>query len=398
MGLTHTKLKALHGKGRSKKLELPDRDGLTVVAGIKGKVSYVFRYRIGGKSKRITIGSFPAFSLDEAREKAWVLKKEVESGEDPKSIRGDKTIKYISECSQHWLDNYVAHLKPTTRTYYESVSSRFFVDSFFSYDVERARFDEWITFFDRIAKATSRKTSASTLKILKSMLRFCLSRGVISGSKVFDIQLKAIGEKSTVGQRTLALNEVARVWLEIGRTKATPATKNCTKLLMIFGARNSEIRTARRSEFDLSEMLWTLPVDRSKTSKIIRRPIPELAAQLIRELDEVYGVDGYLIPGAHTNTPMTTHSIARFCKRIWGKLHTQFEMDSFIPHDFRRTLSTRISEKGVLPHVTEKMLGHELQGVMAVYNKHDWIDEQRAAYQLWCEIIQSSVSKELSRA
>lgn len=38
-----------------------------------------------------------------------------------------------------------------------------------------------------------------------------------------------------------------------------------------------------------------------------------------------------------------------------------------------------------MPHVTEKMLGHVLGGVMAVYNKHDWLDEQAAAYQMWTE-------------
>lgn len=40
-------------------------------------------------------------------------------------------------------------------------------------------------------------------------------------------------------------------------------------------------------------------------------------------------------------------------------------------HDFRRTLVTRLSEMNVEPHVTERMLGHELGGIMSVYNKHD---------------------------
>jgi hypothetical protein len=35
--------------------------------------------------------------------------------------------------------------------------------------------------------------------------------------------------------------------------------------------------------------------------------------------------------------------------------------------------------------VTEKMLGHVLGGVMAVYNKHDWLDEQASAYKMWTE-------------
>ncbi|OKX44122.1 hypothetical protein AWP91_08545 [Escherichia coli] len=43
---------------------------------------------------------------------------------------------------------------------------------------------------------------------------------------------------------------------------------------------------------------------------------------------------------------------------------------------------TRLSEMNVEPHVTERMLGHELGGIMSVYNKHDWIEAQRKAYEL----------------
>lgn len=41
---------------------------------------------------------------------------------------------------------------------------------------------------------------------------------------------------------------------------------------------------------------------------------------------------------------------------------------------------TRLSENQLMPHVTEKMLGHELGGIMAIYNKHDWLDEQLVGY------------------
>lgn len=43
---------------------------------------------------------------------------------------------------------------------------------------------------------------------------------------------------------------------------------------------------------------------------------------------------------------------------------------------------------------TEKMLGHVLGGVMAVYNKHDWLDEQTVAYQLWTERLKLAVSSD----
>ena len=48
-----------------------------------------------------------------------------------------------------------------------------------------------------------------------------------------------------------------------------------------------------------------------------------------------------------------------------------------------------------MPHVTEKMLGHAMQGVMAVYNKHDWIEEQRDGYNLYWNLIESAIASQL---
>ncbi|KAA1155657.1 hypothetical protein EU510_02045 [Pseudoalteromonas sp. FUC4] len=70
-------------------------------------------------------------------------------------------------------------------------------------------------------------------------------------------------------------------------------------------------------------------------------------------------------------------------------------MPKFLPHDARRSLSTLLSENGVAPHVTEKMLGHTMRGVMAIYNKHDWIKEQAEEYELHCQLIENSIKAEL---
>lgn len=65
------------------------------------------------------------------------------------------------------------------------------------------------------------------------------------------------------------------------------------------------------------------------------------------------------------------------------RLNDRMKLEHFVPHDFRRTIVTRLSENVIMPHVTEKMLGHELGGIMAIYNKHDWLDEQLVGYELY---------------
>jgi integrase len=62
-------------------------------------------------------------------------------------------------------------------------------------------------------------------------------------------------------------------------------------------------------------------------------------------------------------------------------------MELWKVHDFRRSISTILSQEGVDLHVTEKMLGHSLGGILAIYNKHDWINEQKKTYLLWEKLI-----------
>lgn len=67
---------------------------------------------------------------------------------------------------------------------------------------------------------------------------------------------------------------------------------------------------------------------------------------------------------------------------------------TWTPHDLRRTFATRLAGMGVAPHVVEKCLNHQMQGVMAIYNRHDYADERRAATEAWsAELVRHIDSK-----
>ncbi len=89
-----------------------------------------------------------------------------------------------------------------------------------------------------------------------------------------------------------------------------------------------------------------------------------------------------LFPGEDLKSPITISGANKFLRRIKDSLG----FGEFTSHDFRRTLATRLSEEGC-PARHRKMLGHELGGVLSVYNKHDWIAEQKDAYDLYAEKI-----------
>ena len=55
-------------------------------------------------------------------------------------------------------------------------------------------------------------------------------------------------------------------------------------------------------------------------------------------------------------------------------------------HDLRRTFATDLARMGVAPHIVERLINHitgTISGVAAIYNRHAYMDEMRAAIDAW---------------
>jgi integrase len=55
-------------------------------------------------------------------------------------------------------------------------------------------------------------------------------------------------------------------------------------------------------------------------------------------------------------------------------------------HDLRRTCVSGMARLGIAPHVADKILNHQagtISGVAAVYQRHEFLAERRAALDLW---------------
>jgi len=51
-----------------------------------------------------------------------------------------------------------------------------------------------------------------------------------------------------------------------------------------------------------------------------------------------------------------------------------------------------LADEGIGLHVLEKHLGHKLVGVMAHYQRSDWIAQQRESYEHWSRLIFKNIS------
>ncbi len=117
--------------------------------------------------------------------------------------------------------------------------------------------------------------------------------------------------------------------------------------------------------------------EHSKTGDKIVRPIP---SELIAWLEELKAcsTDNDFVLG-ELKRP---EAVSQAGGSLWKRLGHE---EKWTLHDLRRTLATRMNDLGIAPHVVEQLLGHTLGGVMAIYNRSQYLPEKEAALETWLE-------------
>ena len=61
-------------------------------------------------------------------------------------------------------------------------------------------------------------------------------------------------------------------------------------------------------------------------------------------------------------------------------------------HDLRRTARSLMSRAGVRPDIAERVLGHAINGVEGIYDRHSYRDEKAHALRALASLIDSIVN------
>src|SRR6516165_8642930 len=108
--------------------DAPDRQGRDWTPGFGVRVtaagtrSFVFNFRTeGGRERRLTIGSPPAWSVEAARKEAASLRYRVDRGEDPLGIaQAGREAATVSGLLERFLEEHVVKLRPSSQREYRA--------------------------------------------------------------------------------------------------------------------------------------------------------------------------------------------------------------------------------------------------------------------------------------
>jgi integrase len=135
-------------------------------------------------------------------------------------------------------------------------------------------------------------------------------------------------------------------------------------------------------ELDLEKGIWTIPARRSKNR---RAHMVHLTPQMTA-----------LLPPRREGQPLVFGTVNGNPYSSFGAVKkVQDEasgVTNWVLHDLRRTVASGMAALGVAPHVADKILNHQsgaISGIAAVYQRHEFMAERKAAAELWSSHVDS---------
>ncbi len=391
-----TALAVEKAKPRADRYEMPDGllTGLYLIVQPSGAKSWAVRYRYGAKPRKVTLGPFPALDLSNARDAAREALQAVAKGGDPASQR--RAGKEEARAGRDLFENVVAEfLKRHRKRDGSALKSLPEIERMFNVNVIppwRGRRIQDITRRDVVALLDALVDSGigpmtnRVFSIVRKLFNWAVARDIVTGSPCVGVTPPA---PETSRERVLSDDELRRFW------KATDETGYpfgpMFRLLLITGQRLSEVAEMPWRELSLEKQTWSIPSARTKNGRAHDVPLSDLAVEIIGDLPKIASTRDLVF----TTGDRPASGFSRAKKILDAKMASDgTDIPHFILHDLRRTVATRLQEIGIPPHVTEAVLNHKsgvIKGVAAVYARHDYAAEKRAALDAWARRLSDIV-------
>jgi integrase len=241
-----------------------------------------------------------------------------------------------------------------------------------------------IQLLDGIVDRGAPVTANRVYSLLKQCFEFAASKDLIPASPMAGVPRLPGGEESN-RDRALNEDEVRAFWTGLDTAKMADATKLGLKLLLVTGQRRGEVTAARWTHFELDAAAWTIPAELSKNGKAHRVPLSPLAIQILKDLRAITGERSHVLASQHNlKKPEDSYS-ERVLSRAVRKNEAHFGIPHFTPHDLRRTAATMMTAIGVPRLHVAKVLNHSTGDITAIYDRHDYSEEKKAALNRWAD-------------
>jgi len=413
--LTATALGSLVRKPPPRRVDLMDGGvaGLMLRVG-RGGATWSLRVRVVGEGgvtnrghqkkgnkTRVTLGEYPALSIEGARALANTYLDQARRGVSP-AIALEATATagglIVEALAKKFLDDYVHMKELRALLKYEGAIRVHIVPQLghvladmLSRDQVRACVKKVMVRVPRGSDSKDRtrggkEAARSVIAVLRKMINWGIRERLL---KRTDNPLTGMEDnlpKKKRKARVLSLEEARIVW-QAAPTLDYPFGP-AYQLMMLTGCRPGEWSACLRPYVDLKQRLLVIPADAYKSDHVHVVPLVSQAVHILEDvLINHRGASGeHILSGTDGKKRLAGWSKAKArMMRAVCAVTGEKPLAPWTPHDLRRTVATRIAEQlGVGgEQLIKRVLGHADGSVTAIYNRYGYVKEMRAVLETW---------------
>ncbi len=386
--LTNRKLQSL--KPRKAVYRVADARGLCIEVRPTGALYWRYRYRCAGKAKMLSLGTYPAVSLAEARLKRDKAHKQLAQGKDPATVRKAAEAERAKAArdsfeavAREW---YAMQREAWAENYRDKVLARLENDLLpylGSRPVAEIKAPELLQVLRRVESRGAVETAYRELRIAGQVFRYAVATGRAERDPSGDLKgaLKPHTSKHMASVTDpVQVGEVLRmIW-----PYDSPIVGAALKLGAYTFVRPGELRMAEWADIDLDAAEWRFTTSKTKTEHVV--PLSRQALAILRDLHPLTGAGRYVFPSARgSNRPMSNMAVNAALRRVG------IDKDTFTGHGWRAAARTMLDEVlGFRPDWIEHQLAHAVRDPNGrAYNRTAFLPERHKMMQAWADYLDS---------
>jgi integrase len=372
-----------------KTIKLSDSGGLQLWVTKTGSKLWYQAYRFSGKQRKLAIGPYPRVSLKEARQRRDDAKRQIGAGFDPSR---QKRMGRLEAASQQaaTFQAIVSELLDKKRR--EAKAERTISKLEWLFGLAKPMLGQrpmaGITAPEilQVLRGIEARGKLETAKRLRSVIgeafRFAVATGRAEGDPT--AALRGALTSPVVRHRAAIVEPKAfgALLRTIDGYDGMPEVRIALQMLALTFVRPGELRSAKWSEVDLGDALWTIPAEKMKMRRPHRVPLAKQAVELLRSLHKMTGHRELLLPGAWDHKKALSDNTLNAALRRLG-----YAQDVMTSHGFRAAASSMLNESGKWnADAIEAQLAHvEGNSVRRAYARAEFWKERVKLMTFWAD-------------
>ena len=245
--LSETLVKSLPSPSQGNKITYDsDLKGFGIRVTAAGAKAFVLNYRSAGRERRLTSGSYPDWSAAAARKEAMTLKRRIDVGEDPMAVRRDERAAVtMAELCEHYEERHLPKKRASSQRNDRSVISRIILPRLGKMKADTVRYAD-IEALHRELSVSAPYQANRVVALLSRMFSLAVKWELVSNNPAAEVDRNPEHSR----KRYLDQAELERLLAAL-TSHPNQAVANAIRLMLLTGARRSEVLSATWDQFDL---------------------------------------------------------------------------------------------------------------------------------------------------